>query len=92
MRVASKLSSFIFHLSTCLLLTSCSEVLYLSVEQMIPPEIMPKYGAGSVGVVNNFSANNVIVINEDALIYPCNADSVKEHIASALPMPACLTE
>ena len=91
MRVASKLSSllfpsasdrwFIFYLSTCLLLTSCSEVLYLSVEQMIPPEIMPKYGAGSVGVVNNFSANNVIVINEDALIYPCNADSVKEHIA-----------
>ena len=64
-----------------LLLTSCSEVLYLSVEQMIPPEIMPKYGANSVGVVNNFSPNNVIVVNEDALIYPCNADSVKEHIA-----------
>lgn len=63
------------------LLTSCSEVLYLSVEQMIPPEIMPKYGANSIGVVNNFSPNNVVVVNEDALIYPCNADSVKEHIA-----------
>lgn len=79
--VALKLSSLIFTLSTLLLFTSCSEVLYLSVEQMIPPEIMPKYGANSVGVVNNFSPNNVIVVNEDALIYPCNADSVKEHIA-----------
>lgn len=81
MKVALKLSSLIFTLSTFLLFTSCSEVLYLSVEQMIPPEIMPKYGANSVGVVNNFSPNNVIVVNEDALIYPCNADSVKEHIA-----------
>lgn len=80
-KVALKLSSLIFTLSTFLLFTSCSEVLYLSVEQMIPPEIMPKYGANSVGVVNNFSPNNVIVVNEDALIYPCNADSVKEHIA-----------
>lgn len=81
MGVASKLSSLIFTFSAFLLLTSCSEVLYLSVEQMIPPEIMPKYGASSVGVVNNFSPNNVIVVNEDALIYPCDADSVKEHIA-----------
>lgn len=64
-----------------LLLTSCSEVLYLSIEQIVPPEVMPKHGASSVGVVNNFSPYNVVVINEDALIYPCNADSVKEHIA-----------
>ena len=81
MRVASKLSSFIFHLSTCLLLTSCSETLYVSVEQMIPPEMMPKHGASSVGVVSNFSENNVIIVNEDALVYPCNPDSIKEQIA-----------
>lgn len=77
----STLSSFIFYLSTYSLLTSCSEILYLSVEQMVPPEIMPKQGAGSVGVINNFSPNNVIIINEDALIYPCNPDSVKEQVA-----------
>lgn len=75
------LSSFIFQLSTCILLSSCSEVLYLSVEQIVPPEIMPQYGASSVGVLNNFSKNNVVIVNEDALIYPCDADSVKEQIA-----------
>ena len=66
--------------SLFLLLTSCSEVLYLSVEQMLPPEVMPNKGTRSVGVVNNFSQHNVVV-NEDALIFPCDADSVKEQIA-----------
>lgn len=65
------------------LLTSCSEVLLLSVEQMVPPETIPQYEIGRVGVINNFSQNNVLVSNEDALVYPCNADSVKEHIALA---------
>lgn len=81
MRVGSRLSSFIFCLSVCLLLSSCSEVLYLTVEQMVPPETVSGYKAGSVGVINNFSKNNVVIVNEDALIYPCDADSVKEHIA-----------
>ena len=64
-----------------LLLLSCSELLYFSVEQMLPPEIMPKQTAKSIGVVNNFSQHNVIVINEEALIFPCDPDSVKEQIA-----------
>ena len=65
--VASKLSSLIFTLSTFLFLTACSEVLYLSVEQMVPPEVMPAKTARSIGVVNNFSQHNVIIVNEDAL-------------------------
>ena len=76
-----QLSSFIFALSTLILVNSCSEVLYLSVEQMVPPEIMPNHAASSVGVINNFSKNNVVIVNEDALIIPCDADSVKEQIA-----------
>lgn len=79
--VASKLSSLIFTLSTFLLFTACSEVLYLSVEQMVPPEIMPAKAARSIGVVNNFSRHNVILVNEDAVLFPCDADSVKEQIA-----------
>ena len=64
-----------------LLLISCSELLYFSVEQMLPPEIMPEQTAKSIGVVNNFSQHNVIVINDEALIFPCDPDSVKEQIA-----------
>ena len=78
--VASKLSSLIFTLSTFLLFTACSEVLYLSVEQMVPPEIMPAKAARSIGVVNNFSRHNVILVNEDAVLIPCDADSVKEQL------------
>lgn len=65
------------------LLTSCSEVLYLTVEQMLPPEVIPVQTARSVGVVSNFSPNNVIVANDDAVVFPCDADSVKEHVANA---------
>lgn len=64
-----------------LLFTSCSEVMYLTVEQLLPPEVMPRQMARSVGIINNFSQNNVIVVNENACIYPCNADSVKDRIA-----------
>lgn len=81
MRVVSQLSSFIFALSSFILFTACSEVLYLSVEQMVPPEIMPAKAARSIGVVNNFSRHNVILVNEDAVLFPCDADSVKEQIA-----------
>ena len=76
-----KLSTFIFQLSTLFLLTSCSEVLLLSVEQMLPPEVMPQHKVRSVGVVSNFSQHNVVVVNDDALIVPCDADTVKEQVA-----------
>lgn len=66
-----------------LLLTSCSEVMFLTVEQMLPPEVMPRQMARSVGVINNFSQNNVVIVNEDTGIFPCDADSVKEEIALA---------
>ena len=71
---------FLF-LSALLLLTSCSEVLFISVDQMVPPEVMPKHKVRSVGVVSNFSQNNVVVVNDDALILPCDADTVKEQVA-----------
>ena len=77
-----KTSSFIFSLSI-LLLTSCSEVLYLTVEQMLPPEVIPVQTARSVGVVSNFSPNNVIVADDGVVVFPCDADSVKEHVANA---------
>ena len=76
----SKLSTLIFQLST-LFLSSCSEVIYLNIEQMVPPEVMPKHKVRSVGVVSNFSLNNVVVVNDDALILPCDADTVKEQVA-----------
>ena len=75
-----KPSSFIFSLSI-LLLTSCSELLYLSVEQLVPPEVIPDQTPRSVGVVSNFSANNVIVADDGVVVFPCDADSVKEHVA-----------
>ena len=77
------LSSFIFQLSTSLLLISCSEVIYYTTEQMVPPEVMPKQTRRSVGIINNFSQNNVIIINKNVEIFPCNADSVKNEIAIA---------
>lgn len=77
------LSSFIFHLSTLLLLSSCSEVLYLNIEQMLPPEVISEHAKRSVGVVNNFSQNNVVVANQEMMILPCNADTVKEKVALA---------
>ena len=55
--------------------------MYVKVEQMLPPEIMPEWGTRSVGVVNNFSRNNVVVVNEEASIYPCDPDSMIEEIA-----------
>ena len=55
--------------------------MYISVEQMLPPEIMPKPAVRSVGVVSNFSQNNVVVVNDNTIILPCDADSVKEQVA-----------
>lgn len=81
MRVVTQLSSFILTLLSFILLTSCSEVLYLTVEQMLPPEFMPAKPVHSIGVINNFSKHNVIIANEDTYVFPCNADSVKEQIA-----------
>ena len=71
--------SFFFLFLT--LLSSCSELLYLNIEQMLPPEVMPEHKVKSIGVVNNFNQNNVVVVNDDAIIIPCDADSVKEQIA-----------
>ena len=64
-----------------LLFSSCSELLYINIEQMLPPEVMPEHRVKSIGVVNNFNQNNVVVVNNDAIILPCDADSVKEQIA-----------
>lgn len=64
-----------------LLFASCTELRYVKVEQMLPPEIMPEWGTRSVGIVNNFSRNNVVVVNEEASIYACDPDSMIEEIA-----------
>lgn len=64
-----------------IILASCTELMYVKVEQMRPPEIMPEWGTRSVGVVNNFSRNNVVVVNEEASIYACDPDSMIEEIA-----------
>ena len=77
------MKTLIFHLSTLLLLSSCSEVLYLNIEQMLPPEVISEHAKRSVGVVNNFSQNNVVVANQEMMILPCNADTVKEKVALA---------
>ena len=75
---------WVFSLLFFILLSSCSEILYVNIEQMLPPEISPEYRAGSVGVVSNFSQNNVVVVNNDAIIIPCDADTVKEQVALTL--------
>ena len=81
MKKFRSLSYRFYHLFALLLLTSCSELLYLSVEQMLPPENMPEQVVRSVGVVSNFSQHNVMVANDHVIIIPCDADSVKEHVA-----------
>jgi hypothetical protein len=73
------MKKFLFLLT--ILLTSCSEILYVTVEQMLAPEIAPKHTVSSVGIVSNFSQNNVVVVNDDAIILPCDADTVKEQVA-----------
>lgn len=50
---------------------------------MLPPEVTHKQIISSVGVVNNFSRNNVVVVNDEAIIIPCNADTIKEQVAFA---------
>ncbi|MBR3858647.1 MAG: tetratricopeptide repeat protein [Bacteroidaceae bacterium] len=50
---------------------------------MLPPEVMPERTIRSVGVVSNFSRHNVVVANDNAIILPCDADTVKEYIALA---------
>lgn len=42
---------------------------------------MPEHAARSVAVVSNFSEHNVTVVNNNVIILPCDADSVKELIA-----------
>ena len=64
-----------------LLLASCSEIMYLNVEQMLPPEIMPDHAVRSVGVVSNFSQNNVVVADHYTIVLPCDADTIKEEVA-----------
>ena len=78
----SQLSSFIIHLST-FLLTSCSEVLYLGIEQLVPPEAALELQVRSVGVVNNFSRHNVVMGDEQMIVLPLDADSVREEVALA---------
>lgn len=75
------MKKFLFLLS--ILLCSCSEILYVNIEQMLPPEVMPQQTARSVGVVSNFSPNNVVVANKSAIILPCDADTVKDQVALA---------
>ena len=53
----------------------------MNIEQMLPPEVMPERTVKSVGVVSNFSRHNVIVANENTIIIPCDADTIKELVA-----------
>lgn len=64
-----------------LLLVSCSEIMYLNIEQMLPPEIVPEQAVRSVGVVSNFSQNNVVVADHYTIVLPCDADTIKEEVA-----------
>ena len=82
--IQRRISSFICQLLTLLLLSSCSEILYINIEQMLPPEIMPKHRAKSIGVVSNFSRNNVIIVDENSIILPFDADTIKEQVALTL--------
>lgn len=73
-----------FLLSSLLLLfTSCSEVLYLGIEQLVPPETALELQVRSVGVVNNFSEHNVVMGDEQMIVLPLDADSVREEVALA---------
>ena len=68
-------------LGSIFLLSSCSELLYLNIEQMVPPEVMPDLTTRSVGVVSNFSQNNVVVAGENTIVLPCDADTLRELVA-----------
>jgi hypothetical protein len=68
-------------LGSIFVLSSCSELMYLNIEQMVPPEVMPDLTTRSVGVVSNFSQNNVVVAGENTIVLPCDADTLRELVA-----------
>lgn len=77
------MKKILLYLLALLCCSSCAEVMFLSVEQMLPPEVVPGRAVRSVGVVSNFSQNNVVVVNDNAIVLPCDADTMKEHVAQA---------
>ena len=71
----------LLHILMLLCFCSCSEVLYLSIEQVLPPKEMPQHLARRVGIVCNFNHNNIVVAEDETVVIPCDANAVKEQVA-----------
>lgn len=65
-------------------LTSCIGMKYLSLEQMIPPEVVVPLDTTRIGVLNNFSVHNVYAVNSDFVVYSCNADTLVQSVAQSM--------
>ena len=65
----------------CLLLISCSEIMYFNVEQMLPPEIMPKNPVRRIGVVNNFRWQHLLYIEIHDLRAGDEQETEKEELS-----------
>lgn len=76
------MKKLLLHILILLCLCSCSEVLYIGIEQVLPPKEMPQHRAQRVGVVSNFCQNNVLVA--DAIVIPCDANAVRDQVALLL--------
>ena len=79
----------LFYLSALCCL-SCTELMFLSVEQMLPPEAVFEHAVRSVGVVSNFSQNNVVAMNDNAIILPCDVDTMKNQVAQVFADAGCM--
>lgn len=78
------MKKLLLHILILLCLCSCSEVLYIGIEQVLPPKEMPQHRAQRVGVVSNFCQNNVLVADDDAIVIPCDANAVRDQVALLL--------
>lgn len=67
-----------------LLLLSCLNVKYVTIEQMTMPEVVLPSKYVRVAVLNNLSPCNITINNPDLHAYSCSGDSVMDYVAQAL--------
>jgi len=62
---------------------SCVSIKYVYIDQFVPASHPLPEGI-SIGVLNNFSPNNIVLIDEGLYVYSFDGDSLMEYVAQAL--------
>lgn len=68
---------------TLLACTACLQMRYVTFEQMVPPERYLPAEVQRLGVLNNFSENNIVIVNGALEITPCDGDTLMQCVAEA---------